>query len=93
MLAWQESVIHHWAFDGNAIDSVGGKDLTEFGQPTYVPGRFGEAVSLVAPGDFLFTDDLIVGNRSSRSAGANPSKSLSESKSGSIPWAAGHSTW
>ena len=39
-------LIHHWPLDGDSTDVVGGyTNLTEFGDPVYISGQFGQAVS------------------------------------------------
>lgn len=36
-------LIHHWKFDGNLADSIGGDDFTHSGTPSYIAGQIGQA--------------------------------------------------
>jgi hypothetical protein len=49
------SLIHHWALDGNANDSTGSDNGTATGGPSYVAGKFGQAVSLDGSTQYITT--------------------------------------
>lgn len=50
----QKGLIAYWNFDGNAKDSSGnGNNGDVKGSPTYVPGKFGQAISFQAAGDYV----------------------------------------
>jgi hypothetical protein len=50
-------LVARFAFDGNANDSAGGHNGTANGNPTYAPGKIGQAISLDG-----FDDVIVVGN-------------------------------
>ena len=49
------ALIHHWELDGDATDSVGSDNGTATGSPTYVTGKFGQAVSLDGSTQYITT--------------------------------------
>jgi len=52
-----------WKFDGNANDSSGnGNNGTEIGDPTYVAGKIGQAISFDGEGDRIEVPATIAGN-------------------------------
>ncbi len=52
-----------WKFDGNANDSSGnGNNGTEIGDPTYVAGRIGQAISFDGEGDRIEVPATVAGN-------------------------------
>jgi hypothetical protein len=46
-------LIAYYKFEGNAKDSVGGNNGSEFGGPTYVSGAFGQAINLDGVDDYV----------------------------------------
>lgn len=52
-----QTLVHRWSFDGNYNDSSGsGNTGVPAGAPTFVPGKFGNAVSLASPNDGVNVD-------------------------------------
>jgi len=52
-----QSLVHRWSFETNFSDTSGsGNDGTATGAPTFVAGRFGQAVSIVSPSDGVHLD-------------------------------------
>ena len=50
---WDEGLLSHWKLDDDAIDSVGSNDGTLNGNPTWVTGRIGGALSFDGVGDYV----------------------------------------
>jgi len=48
-----DGLVSHYKFDGDAGDSAGGNDGTEFGNPTYAQGLHGQAISLDGIDDYV----------------------------------------
>jgi hypothetical protein len=46
-----------WKFDGNAEDSADANHGTEYGSPTYGPGKFNQAIDFDGTDDYITVDD------------------------------------
>ena len=56
-LLFDDSLVAHYAFDGNTIDSKGGIGGTAFGSPTYTTGKIGQALQLDGVDDYVSVPD------------------------------------
>ncbi|UCF17387.1 MAG: LamG domain-containing protein, partial [Phycisphaerales bacterium] len=51
-------LVLHYAFEGNTYDSTRTNHGTAFGNPTYVPGKTGQAINLDGLDDYVAIDNL-----------------------------------
>src|SRR5699024_3289709 len=50
-----KGLVSHWRFDGNVLDSVGNNDGTIYGDPQFVQGVNGQALSFDGVDDYVET--------------------------------------